>query len=51
MREGQGSQLENWLEDGSVDLAILYRTGPSPMNGDTYLVETSTYLVSAASDP
>ena len=51
VREGQGSQLENWLEDGSVDLAILYRTSPSPMDGDTYLVETSTYLVSAAGDP
>jgi LysR family transcriptional regulator, nitrogen assimilation regulatory protein len=51
VREGQGSQLENWLEDGSVDLAILYRTSPTPMNGDTYLVETSTYLVSAAGDP
>jgi len=51
VREGQGAQLENWLEDGSVDLAILYRTSPSPMNGDTYLVETSTYLVSAARDP
>jgi len=24
VREGQGSQLETWLEDGSVDLAILY---------------------------
>ena len=51
VREGQGAQLETWLEDGSVDLAILYRTGASPANGDTYLVETSTYLVSAASDP
>ena len=51
VREGQGAQLETWLEDGSVDLAILYRTSPSPKNGDTYLVETSTYLVSAASDP
>jgi DNA-binding transcriptional LysR family regulator len=51
VREGQGSQLETWLEDGSVDLAILYRTSPSPMNGDIYLVETSTYLVSAAADP
>jgi LysR family nitrogen assimilation transcriptional regulator len=51
VREGQGSQLETWLEDGSVDLAILYRTSASPMNGDTYLVETSTYLVSAAGDP
>jgi LysR family transcriptional regulator, nitrogen assimilation regulatory protein len=51
VREGQGSQLETWLEDGSVDLAILYRTSPSPKHGDTYLVETATYLVSAASDP
>ena len=51
VREGQGSQLETWLEDGSVDLAILYRTGGSPKNADTTLVETSTYLVGAAGDP
>ena len=51
VREGQGSQLETWLEDGSVDIAILFRTSPTPKNGDTYLVETSTYLVSAANDP
>jgi LysR family nitrogen assimilation transcriptional regulator len=51
VREGQGAQLETWLEDGSVDLAILYRTSKSPKNGDIYLVETSTYLVSAAGDP
>jgi DNA-binding transcriptional LysR family regulator len=50
VREGQGAQLETWLEDGSVDLAILYRTSGSPKDGDTYLVETSTYLVSAAGD-
>ena len=51
VREGQGAQLETWLEDGSVDLAILYRTNESPTNGDVYLVETSTYLVGAAGDP
>jgi LysR family transcriptional regulator, nitrogen assimilation regulatory protein len=50
VREGQGAQLETWLDDGSVDLAILYRTGGLPVHGDTYLVETSTYLVSAAGD-
>ena len=50
VREGQGAQLEKWLDDGSVDLAILYRTSPTPKNGDTYLAETSTYLVSAAGD-
>jgi LysR family nitrogen assimilation transcriptional regulator len=47
VREGQGAQLETWLDDGTVDLAILYRTAPSPANGDIYLVETSTYLVGA----
>jgi DNA-binding transcriptional LysR family regulator len=51
VREGQGAQLETWLDDGSVDLAILYRTSPTPKNGDTYLAETVTYLVSAADDP
>lgn len=50
VREGQGSQLETWLEDGSVDLAILYRTSETPKSGDTYLVETSTYLVGGAGD-
>ena len=49
--EDFGAQLETWLEDGSVDLAILYRTSSAPKNADTYLVETSTYLVSAAGDP
>jgi LysR family transcriptional regulator, nitrogen assimilation regulatory protein len=51
VREGQGAQIETWLEDGSVDLAILFRTSASPKDGDTYLVETSTYLVGAARDP
>src|SRR5438552_17338356 len=50
VREGQGAQLETWLEDGSVDLALLFRTSPSPKNGDTYLVKTPTYLVGAAGD-
>jgi DNA-binding transcriptional LysR family regulator len=51
VREGQGAQLETWLEDGSVDLAFVFRTSETPKNGDTYLVETSTYLVGAAGDP
>jgi len=50
VREGQGAQLETWLEDGSLDLAILFRHSSTPKNGDVYLVETSTYLVSAAGD-
>jgi DNA-binding transcriptional LysR family regulator len=51
VREGQGAQLETWLEDGSVDLAILFRISPTPRNGDVYLSEAPTYLVSAAGDP
>lgn len=51
VREGQGAQLETWLEDGSVDLAILFRTSPAPRNGDVYLFEAPTYLVSTMGDP
>jgi len=51
VREGQGALLETWLEDGSVDLAILYRHSPAPRSGDVYLVETDTYLIGAAGDP
>ena len=51
VREGQGAQLETWLEEGSVDLAILFRMSPLPRNGDTYLFDAPTYLVSAVGDP
>lgn len=50
VREGQGAQLETWLEDGSVDLAILFRTSPTPKDGDTYLAEVPTYLVGPEGD-
>ncbi|MDW3689130.1 LysR family transcriptional regulator [Cupriavidus sp. CV2] len=51
VREGQGAQLETWLENGSVDLAILFRHSPTSKDGDIYLVEAPTYLVGAAGDP
>jgi len=50
VREGQGAQLETWLENGNVDLAILYRYSAAPRDGDIYLFETKTYLVGAAGD-
>lgn len=50
VREGQGAQLDTWLENGSVDLALLYRHSARPVNGDVYLIETRTYLVGAAGD-
>ncbi len=51
VREGQGAQLETWLEDGNVDLAILYRQSPVAKNGDVYLAEAATYLVGTQGDP
>jgi DNA-binding transcriptional LysR family regulator len=51
VREGQGAQLETWLEDGSVDLAILFRMSPTPRNGDFYLFDAPTHVVSAVGDP
>ncbi|PTV47845.1 LysR family transcriptional regulator [Acinetobacter seifertii] len=50
VREGQGVHLEKWLEDGSVDLAILYRFNPTPKQGDVYLTEADTYLVGCEGD-
>lgn len=51
VREGQGAQLETWLENGYLDLAILFRHGSTARNGDIYLVETETYLVGPAGNP
>ncbi len=50
VREGQGDQLETWLEEGRVDLALLFRQSSDPSNGDIYLRETQTYLVGPPND-
>ncbi len=50
VREGQGAQLDMWLEDGSIDLAVLYRHTESPKSGDVYLAQTHTYLIGARGD-
>lgn len=49
-REGQGSQLENWLESGHVDLALLFRHGAQPREGESWLIKTETYLVGSKGD-
>ena len=51
VREGQGEQLEKWLEEGSVDLSLLYRFNAASQNGDLYLAEAETYLVGRKEDP
>lgn len=50
VREGQGAQLETWLDNGDVDLAILYRHSPSPNHGDIYLSRVPTFLVGPSGD-
>jgi len=50
VREGQGSQLDSWLENGQVDLALVFRHGTQPREGETWLIKTETYLVGSATD-
>ena len=50
VREGQGAQLETWLEDGSLDIAVLYRFSPQPRQGDVYLAEAPTWVVGPPGD-
>lgn len=50
IREGQGAQLETWLEGGDVDLALLYRHSATPYHGDVYLSQVQTYLVGPSGD-
>jgi LysR family nitrogen assimilation transcriptional regulator len=50
VREGQGSQLESWLENGLVDLALVFRHGAQPREGETWLIKTDTYLVGCVGD-
>jgi DNA-binding transcriptional LysR family regulator len=50
IREGQGAQLDTWLEDGSIDLTVLYRHTETPKSGDVYLAQTHTYLIGAPGD-
>lgn len=50
VREGLGATLEHWLEDGTVDLAILYRFDPKPRSGDVVLKRSATFLIGPAGD-
>ena len=50
IREGQGAQLEHWLEDGSLDLALLFRHGTDIKPTIMSLGHTQTYLVGPVGD-
>ena len=47
VREGQGAQLEHWLDEGSLDMAILLRSGQADARHALALAQTDTYLISA----
>ena len=45
VQEGQGAQLEHWLNEGALDMAILLRSGPPDTRQALALAETDTYLI------
>ncbi|MBC7779650.1 MAG: LysR family transcriptional regulator [Proteobacteria bacterium] len=45
VREGQGNQIDTWLDSARIDLAILFRHRDTPRPGETVLWEAPTYLV------
>jgi LysR family transcriptional regulator, nitrogen assimilation regulatory protein len=50
VREGQGAQLEHWLDEGSIDMAILLRSGVADSRNALALAQTETYLIGARGD-
>ena len=48
--EGSSGQVEEWLGEGRLDIAILYRYGPSPPEGEHSLAIVDSYLIGAAGD-
>jgi DNA-binding transcriptional LysR family regulator len=48
--EGSSGQIEEWLTDSRIDIAILYRYGEKCPPGETALAYVDSYLVGAAGD-
>ena len=49
--EGSSAQLEEWLNQGRLDLALLLREGDSARPDETVLIELPLYLVVPAKHP
>lgn len=49
--EGSSGQVEEWLTDARVDLAILYRYGLSRSEHEQLLATVDSYLIGAPGDP
>jgi LysR family nitrogen assimilation transcriptional regulator len=48
--EGSSGQVEEWLADARVDIAILYRYGPSLPDSEQILAVVDSYLIGAPGD-
>jgi len=48
--EGSSGQVEEWLADGRVDIAILYRYGKAPPEQEQALATVDSYLIGPAGD-
>ena len=48
--EGSSGQVEEWLADARVDIAILYRYGPSLPDSEQSLAVVDSYLIGASGD-
>ncbi|MES2533811.1 MAG: LysR family transcriptional regulator [Pseudomonadota bacterium] len=48
--EGSSGQVEEWLADGRVDIAILYRYGNALPDTEQALATVDSYLIGAAGD-
>jgi DNA-binding transcriptional LysR family regulator len=48
--EGSSGQIEEWLTDSRVDIAILYRYAETCPSGETELAYVESYLIGAAGD-
>jgi len=48
--EGSSGQVEEWLADARVDIAILYRYGPTLLETEQSLAVVDSYLIGAPGD-
>lgn len=49
--EGSSGQVEEWLADARVDIAILYRYAPTLPEGERSLAVVDSYLIGPPDDP
>lgn len=49
--EGSSGQVEEWLADARVDIAILYRYGSNPSEAEQVLAVVDSCLIGPAGDP